>query len=317
MRRKLSLLLALLLFLAGAGMILAPVFQRFQSGVESHRVIEKFDETRNLYLSLSEGSSDAEGQQLPYAQLRKDMEAYNTELYANGQNGLTDAWSYQQSIFSLADYGVVEDAVGYLTIDAMDLALPVYLGAQESNLAKGAAVLGQTSMPIGGENTNCVIAAHRGWKGIPMFREIELLQPGDIVEFTNLWETLRYEVIKTIVITPDDIDAVKIQPGEDLLTLITCHPYTQNYQRYVVYCSRIKESDAESTDLNTEKGNFPEIPFDGIAFESSAESIKQERLTETIAAALLGVFFLAIVLLFVSVLRKRKKQNQKTSDHNS
>ena len=40
------------------------------------------------------------------------------------------------------------------------------------------------------------------------------------------------------MITPDDIDAVKIVEGQDMLTLFTCHPYTKNYQRYVVYCTR-------------------------------------------------------------------------------
>ena len=111
-------------------------------------------------------------------------------------------------------------------------------------MSKGAVVMGQTSMPIGGENTNCVIAAHRGYRGIPMFQYIEVLQPGDKVEITNLWDTIEYEVAKCIVIRPDDIDAVKIQPGKEMLTLITCHPYPQNTQRYVVYCQRVQEGQA-------------------------------------------------------------------------
>lgn len=84
-----------------------------------------------------------------------------------------------------------------------------------------------------------MIAAHRGWKGTPMFREIEALKPGDEVVITNLWGSLKYKVVKTIVIDPTDIDAVKIIADADMLTLITCHPYTKNYQRYVVYCSRM------------------------------------------------------------------------------
>src|SRR5699024_8053063 len=105
-------------------------------------------------------------------------------------------WNFQQPVFRLSDYDTSGDAVGYLSIEAMDLELPLYLGASDENLDKGAAVLGQTSMPIGGTNSNCVIAAHRGWKGIPMFRDIELLQPGDKVILTNLWETLEYQVVK-------------------------------------------------------------------------------------------------------------------------
>lgn len=52
--------------------------------------------------------------------------------------------------------------MGILSIPKMDLELPIYLGATAEHLASGAAQLSQTSMPIGGENTNCVLAGHGG-----------------------------------------------------------------------------------------------------------------------------------------------------------
>ena len=108
--------------------------------------------------------------------------------------------------------------------------MPVYLGALDDHLAAGAAVLGNTSAPIGGDNTNCVIAGHRGWRGADYFRYIDRLQAGDTVQVTNLWETLTYTVA--------DI-RIKIQQGRDLLTLLTCHPYASGgRQRYVVCCER-------------------------------------------------------------------------------
>ena len=33
-----------------------------------------------------------------------------------------------------------------------------------------------------------------------------------------------------------------------MITLITCHPYRHNYQRYVVYCVRSDEFDGNITD---------------------------------------------------------------------
>ena len=47
-----------------------------------------------------------------------------------------------------------------------------------THLAAGAAVLGNTSAPIGGDNTNCVIAGHRGWRGADYFRHIDRLAGG-------------------------------------------------------------------------------------------------------------------------------------------
>ena len=41
------------------------------------------------------------------------------------------------------------------------------------------------------------------------------------------------------IIKPDDISRVLIQEGEDLLTLMTCHPYGKNTERYLVYAKRV------------------------------------------------------------------------------
>ena len=230
MRKAVSLLCALL-FLAGLGVMLYPVLHGYQGQMESSQEVAR----------LKQQFQQEQGQESVYQQLQKDMQTYNEQIYQEEQRGLVDAWSYQQSPFDFAKYGLEEQAVGYLSIPAMEQELPLYLGATDENLAKGAAVLGQTSMPIGGENTNTVIAAHRGWKGIAMFRDIERLQVGDQVALQDFWGTLDYTVVEIGVIQPDDIDAVKIQPGKEMLTLITCHPYPQNTQRYVVYCQRVQE----------------------------------------------------------------------------
>lgn len=172
----------------------------------------------------------------PYPRLQADMQSYNAALADNGQSGLTDAWSYEQAAVDLSAYGLSTEVVATLRLPALDQELPVYLGASTDHLAKGLAVLGQTSLPAGGPDTNCVLAGHRGYGGSPMLRDIQLLQPGDAVYLTNYWQTLEYRVESTAVILPQDVDAVRIQPGRDLLTLVTCHPYPEDTYRYVVYC---------------------------------------------------------------------------------
>ena len=106
-------------------------------------------------------------------------------------------------------------------------------------MTKGAAVLGQTSLPIGGENTNCVIAGHRGYKGIPYFRNLDKLKAGDEVVITNFWGQMTYQVESTAIIQPNDLDEILIQEGRDLLTLLTCHPYTVGTQRMIIICKRM------------------------------------------------------------------------------
>ena len=99
--------------------------------------------------------------------------------------------------------------------------------------------MGQTSLPLGKLDSNCVIAAHRGYQGIPYFRDIEELKTGDLVIIRNPWERLRYKVTKIKVIDQYDTDKILIQKGKDMITLLTCHPYRGHGKyRYLVYCER-------------------------------------------------------------------------------
>lgn len=174
--------------------------------------------------------------------LWNDMVAYNQHLLETEQSGLTDPWAYQQSSFRLKSYGFNDEVFGLISIPKLDVELPIYLGATDINMAAGAAHLSQTSLPIGGENTNCVIAGHRGYGAYPYFRYIAELQAGDEVIITNLWETLRYTVTDTKIIQPNEVNEILIQEGREILTLLTCHPYASGgKQRYLVYCDRVVE----------------------------------------------------------------------------
>lgn len=177
-------------------------------------------------------------QHIQFQKFRIGSQAYNAEIYAEGQSGLKDPFAYETPAFDLTAYGLPDDMIAALWVPRLDLDLPVYLGASTENMARGGALLGQTSMPLGGANTNTVIAAHRGYYGAEMLRNVQQIQIGDKITLTTPWETLTYRVCELKIIQPDDINAILIQPGRDLLTLTTCHPYTQNTQRYLVIAER-------------------------------------------------------------------------------
>ena len=183
-----------------------------------------------------------------YPELWADMVRYNETIYTQGQTGLSCAYDYQKPSFRLKDYGLADEVFGVISIPAMELEMPIFLGATEQHMADGAAHLSQTSLPIGGENTNCVIAGHRGYNGASYFRYIDKLKVGDLVSITNLWETLTYRVCEIKIIDPHDVTEILIQPGRELLTLLTCHPYASGgRQRYVVYCERVESPEAQKS----------------------------------------------------------------------
>ena len=178
-----------------------------------------------------------------YPELWADMVRYNETIYTQGQAGLSCEYDYQKPSFTLTQYGLADEVFGVISIPAMELEMPIFLGATEQHMAAGAAHLSQTSLPIGGENTNCVIAGHRGYNGASYFRYIDKLKVGDLVSVTNLWERLTYRVCEIKIIDPHDVTEILIQPGRELLTLLTCHPYASGgRQRYVVYCERVESS---------------------------------------------------------------------------
>ncbi len=172
--------------------------------------------------------------------LYKWMLRQNKYLYKNGQKDLIDPFSYEQPGIDLTKYGLSDNIVGYISIAKINCNLPIYLGASRENMKKGAVHLTQTSYPIGGNNTNAVIAAHRGAVNSLMFRDIEEITAGDLVVIQNFRQTLTYQVTGMKVIEPSDIEAILIQPDKDMITLITCHPYLVNDKRYVVYAERLE-----------------------------------------------------------------------------
>lgn len=221
------LVLALLLIAAGAGVLLYPRWTALQYRGEVDRLQDSFEEAVTVPQEES-----------PLDRLYEELQRRNQELFDTRQADLTDPFAYEQTAVSLEEYGLEDNIIGFLRIPAIDLELPILLGASKENLELGAAHLTQTSYPIGGNNTNCVLAAHRGYYKAPMLREVEQLEIGDRVEVENFRETLTYTVCETRIIEPTDIDQLLIQPDRDLLTLVTCHPLGSNAQRYVVFCER-------------------------------------------------------------------------------
>lgn len=239
--------------------------------------------------------------------LREAMEEYNLQL-AQDQSGLDSVDSYEAPGLNLEDYGLgADDAVGYVEIPAMDVTLPLYLGASRAHMNDGATVLGQTSMPIGGNSTNCVIAAHRGWNGKAMSRDVELLHEGDLVYLTNLWETLTYQVTGISIIWPDEVETVAIQPGQDMVTLLTCHPYIVGTHRYLVYCQRV-EQDTPVQELAVTAPNIQQTQF---SVKASQSEIELESHLQLVA---LGLSICTAVVLIYSMITTNPTKNRKTGD---
>ena len=239
MFKKVIFVLMMCVFQLGLSLLMYPIWNGLIVDRQAGQAAEMF--LSEVYAREETQSTAPTEETIPYQQLWDEMCAYNETLYAEKQVSFDSPDDYEQPSFNLLDYGLEDEVFAVLTARKINLEMPVYLGATDSNLAHGASHLSQTSLPIGGKNTNCVISGHRGWNGAAHFRYVPDLAKGDIVTIRNLWETLTYVVVETKIIAPNDVDAIHIQEGRELLTLLTCHPYASGgKQRFLVICERVK-----------------------------------------------------------------------------
>ena len=166
-----------------------------------------------------------------------------------------EAYAYNQALyetdFPLADYRNVpgyydtlrvtdNDMIGYLKIGRIGVELPIYHGTSDKVLSKGVGHLEGSSLPVGGENTHCVMSAHRGLPSSKLFTDLDRVEKGDTFQIVVLDQVLTYQVDFIKVIEPTDISDLQIIEGGDYCTLFTCTPYGINTHRLLVRGIRIE-----------------------------------------------------------------------------
>ncbi len=143
--------------------------------------------------------------------------------------------------------------LGRISLPKINIDMPLFDTTNNDLLEIGATVLNGTSFPLGGESTHSVISAHRGLPNRALFTDLPKLKKGDTFILNVLGKTLAYQVNKIQVVTPDQTNVLKIEPGKDLVTLITCTPYMINSHRLLVtgvrvpYTEQIKKELVQSS----------------------------------------------------------------------
>ncbi len=245
-RRHLKNVLGVILLFGSALLLLYPDFDDYLTVKEAEEFRQSLSLSENTYSSLDDQDEEDLTSSEEIASLWESIQGYNESL----QN-----ITFQRESILASSPATVWDSkqvFGTIEIPSIGVDMPLYINATSSNLAKGAAILEGTSLPIGGIGTNSVISGHRGWKGSSYFKEIEQINVGDSIIITNSWETLYYKVIGMAVISPTDIDLLQVQEDLDLITLITCHPYrAPRNLRYVVCAIRV-DSEEDTIEDATE-----------------------------------------------------------------
>ena len=174
--------------------------------------------------------------------VKESMKQYNEQL---GHAVIRDETGENEEAISHVDMVDVGEIIGYLTIPCIDVNLPIYCGTTQDVLAKGVGYIPETSFPLGGKSTHCVLTGHRGLPEAKLFTDMDKVEIGDQFYIHVLDEILAYEADQIKVVDPDDTTDLDIVEGEDYVTLVTCTPYAVNSHRLLVRGHRVEYTGEE------------------------------------------------------------------------
>lgn len=211
------------------GMLFGFLLVSFYPVIEWKNAQERGKIIENLDLQNTQTDSDVKKELLLQAR------SYNEMLAGEEMEvPLDDIWKYDRQL-SQSEINV---PFAYITIPELDLNMPIFHGTTDEVLSAGVGHLKGTSLPIGGESTHTVLSAHSGMQNTKAFDDIKLLRVGDVFGITVLNDLYCYRVTGTETVLPDQVDSIRIEPGKDLATLVTCTPYGINTHRYLVHAKR-------------------------------------------------------------------------------
>ncbi len=263
MWKKIIIVFASILILTGLGFLLFPPISNFIGNQIANSEADKFDTIvenvvdngKSYEDALKDKEIDEEGYPVDtdgnrtsdtpvyykkdLDRLLKDSREYNENLKENQSSLLVDEYAYSVPSLNLKNYGIYNGIYGYVSAPTINMRLPIYLGANNANMSYGAAHLTYTSLPIGGDTTNTVLAGHTGYVGRIFFDNLRNLKIGDTVTLHNYWGSLDYRVTETKVCLENETQDVFLKEGKDLLTMITCISDGHGgFNRYYVICER-------------------------------------------------------------------------------
>ncbi|WP_342481029.1 class D sortase [Paenibacillus sp. FSL L8-0340] len=127
---------------------------------------------------------------------------------------------------------------GIITIDKIDLKLPILEGATKANMKHAAAHMKETA-PIG-EIGNAAIAAHRSRTAGRLFNRLNEVKVGDTISVKTSDQEYEYEVYDISIVEPTDVSVLNGNKQDKILTLITCDPLVNPTHRLIIHAKIIK-----------------------------------------------------------------------------
>ncbi|HEM2541971.1 TPA: class C sortase [Streptococcus suis] len=211
------------------------------SNMTVHEVREFFD--YQSYKKTESGFSKKEEEVIEHYQ----------EAVRSGQLATVDPFAEtRKDEQSVSDFG--DTIIGYVSIPSLEIRQPIRVGASDSHLDQGVAVVSGTDLPFGGLDRRSVLAGHRSWYSDLRFFRLNEMREGDEI-FVEIGEkVVTYRVKNTEIIKATDWQKLLPIEKQDVLTLLTCDPLVPPFDyRLLVNAYRHHDSSEQAVSTSEEK----------------------------------------------------------------
>ena len=278
MRKHLSTIFLVLILILGVGILLYRTVSDYWNSFHQSRAIASYiDQIESL-------------DPVNYDEEWIKARAYNDKLTTLPNRFIMSEADYAEyeGLLNLTGSGIM----GYIEIPKINCTLPIYHGTDEAVLQIAVGHIEGSSLPIGEPGTHTVLSGHRGLPSAKLFTDLDQLEEKDLFVIRVLDRIMTYEVDQVLIVLPEEMDSLAIDPNADLCTLVTCTPYGINSHRLLVRGHRTENQEMETI----------------IRVVSDATQIQPVLVAPVLAAPML---LLLLVWMLISTSRKQRRQRSR------
>ncbi|MBY4966662.1 class C sortase [Streptococcus suis] len=194
-----------------------------------------------------------------FSKKEEEIIEHYQEVVRSGQLATVDPFAEtRKDEQSVSDFG--DTIIGYVSIPSLEIRQPIRVGASDSHLDQGVAVVSGTDLPFGGQDRRSVLAGHRSWYSDLRFFRLNEMREGDEI-FVEIGEkVVTYRVKNTEIIKATDWQKLLPIEKQDVLTLLTCDPLVPPFDyRLLVNAYRHHDSSEQAVSASEEKRQSSQV----------------------------------------------------------
>ncbi|HEM5196939.1 TPA: class C sortase [Streptococcus suis] len=194
-----------------------------------------------------------------FSKKEEEIIEHYQEVVRSGQLATVDPFAEtRKDEQSVSDFG--DTIIGYVSIPSLEIRQPIRVGASDSHLDQGVAVVSGTDLPFGGRDRRSVLAGHRSWYSDLRFFRLNEMREGDEI-FVEIGEkVVTYRVKNTEIIKATDWQKLLPIEKQDVLTLLTCDPLVPPFDyRLLVNAYRHHDSSEQAVSASEEKRQSSQV----------------------------------------------------------